>query len=196
MRTVSLGILAALAGLALSASVVTGQGAQQGAQGDAQAEDVQPLKQVKLTDRKIQGYIAAQKQLAPLTDKLEAAGEKADPALDKQIEQIAKSNGFASTEELGDVSANISIVMAGLDAKTGQFTEPPEQIRQEMAEIKQDNQMSQQDKDRAIAQMQKALKVAAPLKFKENVTLVKKYQKQLDEVMSEDGQKQPGSGQK
>ena len=99
MRTVSLGILAALAGLALSASVVTGQGAQQGAQGDAQAEDVQPLKQVKLTDRKIQGYIAAQKQLAPLTDKLEAAGEKADPALDKQIEQIAKSNGFASTEE-------------------------------------------------------------------------------------------------
>ena len=197
MRTVSLGMLAALAGLAVSASVVMGQGAQQGgAQGDKQAANVQPLKQVKLTDKKIQGYIAAQKQLAPLADKLQAAGEKADPALDKEIEQIAKGNGFASTEELGEVSANISIVMAGLDAKTGQFTEPPDQIRKEMAEIKQDTQMSQQDKDEAIAHMQKALKVAAPVKFKENVSLVKKYQKKLDEVMSEDAREQPGSEQK
>jgi hypothetical protein len=33
--------------------------------------------------------------------------------------------------------------------------------------------------------MQEALKVAAPLRFKENVALVKKYQKELDQVLGQ-----------
>jgi hypothetical protein len=179
MRTIWLAMLGVFAALGLLASYGMAQGQQQG-------ESEQQFKQVKLTEKKVQGFIAAQKQLAPLASKLEASADKADPALEKQVEQIAKSNGFSTVDELGEVGANISLVLAGLDSKTGQFTEPPELIRKEMEAIKQDQQMSQEDKDQALKEMQEALKTATPVQFKENVALVKKYQKQLDEVLPQE----------
>ena len=176
MRTMWLRALAAFAGLGLMISSGVAQGQKPG-------EPEPGFKQVRLTDKQVQAFISAQKQLEPLSSKLEAAGDKADPALQKQVEQIAKSNGFASVEELGDISANISIVLAGLDPKTGQFTEPPELLRKEIESVKQDKQLPQKDKDQALAELQEALKSAAPLQFKENVAVVKKYQKDLDQVL-------------
>ncbi len=183
MRTVWLGMLAVIAGVGLLAS--SGM-----AQGQAQGESEPRFKQVKLTEKKVQGFISAQKQLAPLSSKLEASADKPDPALQKQVEQIARSNGFSTVDELDEVSANISLVFAGLDAQTGQFTEPPDLIRKEMEAIKQDKQMSQEDKTQALTEMQQVLKTATPLQFKENVALVKKYQKQLDEVIGQESEPQ------
>jgi len=161
------------------------------AQGQTQGGNEPQFKQVKLTEKKVQGFISAQKQLAPLASKLdEASADKPDPALQKQVEEIAKSNGFSTVEELGEVGANVSLVLAGLDAKTGQFTEPPELIRKEIEAIKQDKQMPQKERDEALSEMQEALKTATPLQFKENVALVKKYQKQLAEVTQESEQQQ------
>lgn len=164
-----------LAGLVLLAAPAIAQ-SQKDDQGQGQ------FKQIKLTEKQVKDFISAQKQLAPLASKLESAGDKPDPALQKQVEQIAKSNGFSSLDEFDVVGGNISLVLAGLDPQTGQFTEPPEMIKRDIEEIKQDKQMSQSDKDEALAQMQDALKRAAPLQFKENLALVKKYQKELDEV--------------
>jgi len=182
MRRTSLAILTLLAGFALSTPSIAQSGQQEGGN--------QKLKQVKLTEKQVKSFISAQKQLAPLASKLEGGGDKPDPALQGQLEQIAKSNGFGSFEELDDVAANVSMVLAGLDPQTGQFTEPPEQIKKDMDEIKQDKQMSQQDKDQALSEMQEALKNASPLQFKENVVLVKKYQKELDQVLQAEPTKQ------
>jgi hypothetical protein len=183
MRTIWFGKLAVLAWLALLATSAVAQNK------DGQEQ----LKQIKLTEKQVQDFISAQKQLAPLASKLESAGDKPDPALQKQIEQIAKGNGFATLDEFDNVAVNISLVLAGLDPQSGQFTEPPEQIKKEIDELKQDKQMSQQDKDQALAEMQEALQRAAPLQFKENVAVVKKFQKQLDEVIPQEAEKQePG----
>src|SRR5262245_26290825 len=157
-------------------------------------EGEQSLKQVKLTEKQVQSFISAQKQIAPFASKLEAAGDKIDPALQSQVEKIAKSNGFESLDELGDVGANISMVLCGLDPQTGQFTELPDLIKKDMEELKQNKQMPQKDKDKAVADMQEALKTAAPLKFKENVALVKKYQKQLDQVLGQEDEQQKKDG--
>jgi hypothetical protein len=190
MRTMWIRALAAFAGLGLIISSGVAQGQKPG-------EPEPAFKQMRLTDKQVQGFISAQKQLAPLSSKLEAAGEKSDPALQKQVEQIAKSNGFSSVEELGDVSANISIVLAGLDPKTGQFTEPPELLRKEIESVKQDKQLPQKDKDQAVAELQAALKAATPLQFKENIAVVKKYQKDLDQVLgSQDAEQQQGPAKK
>ena len=183
MRTKWLATLALFAGLGLIASLAMAQSQTQG-QGEQQ------FKQVKLTEKKVQGLIAAQKQLAPLSSKLGAPADKADPALGKQVEDIAKSNGFATVDELGEVSANISLVLAGLDTKTGQFTEPPDLIRKEMEAVKQDKQLSQEDKNQALKEMQEALRTATPLQFKEIVALVKRYQKELDDVLPQEDQQQ------
>jgi hypothetical protein len=188
MRTIWLGKLAVLAGLALFAASAVAQNQKDGEQGQ--------LKQIKLTEKQVRDFISAQKQLAPLASKLESAGDKPDPALQKQIEQITKSNGFSTLDEFDDVAANISLVLGGLDPQSGQFTEPPDQLRKDIEELKQDKQMSQKDKDQALAEMQAALKSAAPLQFKENVAVVKKYQKELDEVTPQEAEKQEQPGKK
>jgi hypothetical protein len=188
MATTWLKAVAAFAALGIMIASPLAQGQKQ--------EEAEQFKQVRLTEKQVKAFISAQKQLAPLSSKLEASGDKADPALQKQVEQIAKSNGFASVEELGDVSANISIVLAGLDPKTGEFTEPPELIRKEIEALKQDKQAPQKEKDQALAEMQAALKAAAPLQFKENVAVVRKYQKDLDQVLGQDSDQQQGPAKK
>jgi hypothetical protein len=185
MRTIWLAKLAAFAGLVLLAGSAIAQ--------NKDGQDQWQLKQIKLTEKQVRDFISAQKQLAPLASKLESAADKPDPALQQQIEQITKSNGFSTLDEFDDVAANISLVLAGLDPQSGQFTEPPDQIKKEIDELKQDKQMSQKDKDQVLAQMQEALKRAAPLQFKENVAVVKKYQKELDEVTPQEAETQEPS---
>jgi len=187
MRTIWLGKLAVLGGLALFAASAIAQSQKDG-------QDQSQFKQIKLTEKQVRDFISAQKQLAPLASKLEGAADKPDPAVQKQIEQIAKSNGFSTLDEFDDVAANISLVLAGLDPQSGQFTEPPDQIKKDIDELKQDKQLSQKDKDEALAEMQEALKRVAPLQFKENVAVVKKHQKELDQVTpaQETGNQQPG----
>ena len=172
MRTMWRGRLAILAMLAFFAPAAVAQSQNDG----------QPIKQIKLTDKQVQNFISAQKQLAPLASKLEAAGDKPDPELQSQLEKIAKGAGFSSLDDFDDVAANVSLVLSGLDPKTGQFTEPPEQIKKDMEEVRQDKQMPQKDKEQVLAEMQEALKTAAPLQFKENVAVVKKFQKELDQL--------------
>jgi hypothetical protein len=182
MRTIWLGKLAVLAGLALFATSAIAQSQKDG-------QDQSQVKQIKLTEKQVRDFISAQKQLTPLASKLESAADKPDPALQKQVEQITKSNGFSTLDEFDDVAANISLVLAGLDPQ-GQFTEPPDQIKKDIDELKQDKQLSQKDKDQALAELQEALKSAAPLQFKENVAVVKKYQKELDQVTPQEAEKQ------
>ena len=183
MRTIWFGRLAVLVGLALIAGSAIAQNQKDG-------QDQGQFKQIKLTEMHVRAFISAQKQLAPLASKLESAADKPNPELQKQIEGIAKSNGFSTLDEFDDVAANISLVLAGLDPQSGQFTEPPDQIKKDIEELKQDTQVSQKDKDQALAQMQEALKRAAPLQFKENVAVVKKYQKELDQVIPQDAENQ------
>lgn len=186
MRTISLGKFAVLAGLALFAASAIAQSQKDG-------QDQQQLEQIKLSEKQVKDFISAQKQLAPLASKLENADDKPDPALQSQVEKIAKSNGFSTLDEFDNVAANISVVLAGLDPQTGQFTEPPDQIKRDIDELKQDKQMPQKDKDQALAEMQEALKKAAPLKFKENVAVVKKFQKEFDQIAPQEADKQePG----
>jgi hypothetical protein len=189
MRTMWLATLAGLVGLGLFA--VSGM-----AQSQKPNEDGQKFKQMKLTEKQVQSFISAQKQLAPLSSKIEASGDKPDPALESELEQIAKKNGFSTLDELGDVSANISMVLAGLDSKTGKFTELPDLIKKDMEELRQNKEMSQKDKDEALSDMREAMKTAAPLQFKENVAVVKKYQKELDQAFGQEQEKQQGPAKK
>jgi hypothetical protein len=180
MKTVWLWTLTVLTGLAVFGPAVM-------AQSQKESEGQQQIQQIRLTETKVQSFISAQKQLTPLAGKLEAAGDKPDPALQSQLEQIAKSNGFSSLDELDVVALNIALVLDGLDPQTGQFMERSEQIKKDMDELKQDGQISQKDKDQALSQMQEELKSAAPLQFKENVALVQKYQKDLDQAVQQEG---------
>ena len=92
MRPVGLWTLAVMIGLAMLGPSVVAQGAKE-------SERQQQVKQIKLTEKQVQSYIAAQKELTAITDKMEgAAAEKPDPKM-----QADRSVASASIGELLDL---------------------------------------------------------------------------------------------
>src|SRR5262245_56451498 len=149
--------------------------------GAATAQAIQPTKQIKLTEKHIQGFVAAYPDMAKLYESSDP--DKPDPKLQTQAEAVAKKNGFASLGEYDDVTANISMVMSGIDPQTKKFTEPPEILKQEIAALKADKTIPEADKKEELAELEAALKVARPVQFKENIALVLKYYDKLSPLM-------------
>src|SRR5262249_14033051 len=87
--------------------------------------------------------------------------------------------------EYDNVSTNITMIMSGIDLRTKQFTEPPEQIKKDIAALKADKSVSEAEKKDDLAQLKEALKTAKPIQFKENIALVLKYFDKLSPLMQE-----------
>ena len=107
--------------------------------------------------------------------------------MEAQAETVAKKNGFASLAEYDVVSMNILMIMSGIDQQTKKFTEPPEQIRKEIAALKADKSVPDAEKKEDLAQLEAALKDAKPVQFKENIALVLKYLDKLPLLIQEHG---------
>jgi hypothetical protein len=150
---------------------------------DTGAAIAQEVKQIKLTEKRIQGFMAASKDIAKLYDG--ADPDKPDPKVEAQAGAIAKKSGFASLAEYEEVSMNIAMIMYGIDPQTKKFTEPPEQIKKEIAALKDDKSVPEAEKREDLAQLEAALKDAKPIQFKENIALVLKYFDQLVPFMQE-----------
>ena len=82
---------------------------------------------------------------------------------------------------------NISMIMSGIDQQTKRFTEPPEQIKQQIAALKADKSLPEAQKKEDLAQLEAALKDAKSIQFKDNIGLVLKYFDRLTELMQEQG---------
>ena len=83
----------------------------------------QEVKQIKFTEKHMQGFIAVSEEMAKLYDG--ANLDKPDAKLEAQAEALVKKNGFANLAEYDDVSMNIAMIMSGIDPQTKKFTEPP-----------------------------------------------------------------------
>jgi hypothetical protein len=147
--------------------------------------NAQELKQIKLTEKHIQSFIAAHEEMTKLYEA--TSPDKPDPKRDAQAEAIVKRNGFGSLDEHSIVTMNILMILSGIDPQTKQFTEPPEQIRRDIAAIKAEKSIPEAEKKQVLAQLEVALKDARPIQFKENVALVIKYYDQLPPLMHEQG---------
>lgn len=141
----------------------------------------QEIKQIKLTEKQVQSYIAAQPDLTAITAKIKS--DKPEPKIIAEVEAAAKKHGFASLDELDTVSANVSIVFSGIDPKTKSFSQPPEAIKQEIAAINADKSIPEKERKQALAELNAALKQAKPIQFPENIELVTKYYEKIDATM-------------
>jgi hypothetical protein len=150
---------------------------------DHSTATAQAVKQIKLTDKHIQGFMAAYDDIAKLY--YGANPDKPDPKVEAQAAALAKKNGFASLAQYNDVSTNITMIMSGIDPQTKSFTEPPEQIKNEIAGLKADKSVPEAAKKEGLTQLEAALKNAKPIQFKENIALVLKYFDQLAPFMQE-----------
>jgi hypothetical protein len=154
---------------------------------DPGAATAQEVKQIKLTEKQIQGFMAAYEDMAKVYDG--ANQDKPDPKVETQAEAVAKKNGFASLAQYDDVLMNITMIMSGIDAQTKKFTEPPEQIKNEIVALKADKSVPEAEKKEGLTQLEALLKNARPIQFKENIALVLKYFDQLAPIMQEQDSK-------
>jgi hypothetical protein len=162
---------------AVGASLVFGAVAQ-----EPEPKD-EPIKQIKLTEAQVKSFIAAQPDLAGVAPKLQEAGDNIDAGLQTELDALAKKHGFASFSELDDVAANISIVMAGLDSKSGAFTEPVEALKKELADVTGDASIPDADKKQLIAELNDAINSTPRLEHLENVELVKEHRAEIEKAL-------------
>ena len=152
---------------------------------DPGAAIAQEVKQIKLTEKHVQGFIVVSEHMAQLYHG--ANPDRPDPKLEVQAEALVKKNGFASLAEYDDVSMNIAMIISGIDQQTKKFTEPPDQIKSEIASIKANKSIPEPQKKEDLVQLETALKDTKPIQFKENIALVLKYFDKLSELMAEQG---------
>jgi hypothetical protein len=142
------------------------------------------VRQIKLTDKHVEGFVNAQKDMTAIADKIQGnAAEKPDPKIQAELEVIAKKHGFASFAEYDDVAANISMVMAGIDPQTKKFTEPQVAIQKEIEEVTADTSIPEKEKKQMLEELNDALKTAQPIQNPGNVELVTKFWDKIDAVL-------------
>jgi hypothetical protein len=144
----------------------------------------QTVKQIKLTDKHIESFIAAQKDMTVIAEKMQGTpNDKPDPAIQAELETVAKKHGFTSFNDYDEVSSNIAMIMAGFDPVTKQFTEPRAAIEKEIKEVTADSRIPDNDKKQMLVELNEALKAAEPIKNAGNIELIKKNFEKLDAAL-------------
>ena len=146
------------------------------------------VKQMALTEKQVEGVLAAQKDMDAIIEKL-PENAKPDPKITAQLEAVAKKNGFASYDEYNDVVENISLVLGGFDPATKKYVGSDAVIKAQIAQVQADKKMSPKDKKEALADLNEALKSPAPaIENKGNIDLVAKYYDKLADALGGDQQ--------
>jgi hypothetical protein len=179
------GIACLATGLAiLSTGCALAQAKQAPSMQMAQAQPAPPpLKQMALTDKQIDGVIAAQKDIDAITQKLPPNVAPSQKAI-AQLDSVAKKNGFASYDDYNDVVDNISLVLSGFDPTTKKYVGFDAATKAQIAQVQANKQMSAKDKKDALTELNESLKSPPPpVANKGNIDLVGKNYDKLADVL-------------
>ena len=186
--TSAIAIVTADSALAQSAQTPSGQMAPTPQAAPPPAQQPTAVRQVALTDKHIDGVLAAQKEMDAITEKL-PENARPDPNITAQLEAVARKNGFASYDEYNTIVDNISMVLAGFDPATKKYIGVEAVIKSQIAEVQADKKMPPRDKKEALADLNDALKSPAPqIENKGNIELVAKYYDKLADALGNDEQ--------
>jgi hypothetical protein len=170
LRTVA--VAALVCGIGLSGAL---------AQGSSEASD---FKQVKLDNKMVESFIAAQKDVADFAQKNPAQqGDKPDAKTQAELDAIAKKHGFSNFADFDDVGFNITMVLSGIDKDSGKFTDPIVSIKQEIEDVTADKNIPEKEKKQILEELNESLKNTPPLQYPENVEVVKQYREKIEQVL-------------
>jgi hypothetical protein len=159
--------------------------AKQQAAPPPQAQEAPAVKQIALTEKQIEGVLAASKDVDAITDKI-PDNAKPDPKVDAQLDAVAKKYGFASYDDYNNVVDNISLVLGGFDPATKKFVGAEAVLKAQIAQLQADKKMPAKDKKEALADLNEALKSPPPaIENKGNIDIVAKYYDKLAEALGE-----------
>jgi hypothetical protein len=153
------------------------------ATGAAALDDEFDIPQFKLTAEQIKGLVAAQPELAAMAERLEKLEDDSDVSVQKELNGIAEKHGFKDFDELDDVSANVQLVLDGIDPETGEYSDPLIGLKEELEEVKADKELPKEERKALIEELEEAMTALPPLKYKENVELVQEHQKLIQKAL-------------
>ncbi|MBV1692952.1 MAG: hypothetical protein KGP27_00665 [Hyphomicrobiales bacterium] len=143
-----------------------------------------PFRQIKLTEKMVSGFIAAQPDMLAIAEKLQGSGTDApDAKMQAELEAAAKKHGFKDFSEYDDAAANITMIMMAIDPQSGKFTDPVDAIKADIEQLKGDTTISDKERKQRIEEFEEELKLTERIKFPENVELIQKNQAKLAEVL-------------
>ncbi|MEO1280925.1 MAG: hypothetical protein AAFV69_04230 [Pseudomonadota bacterium] len=140
-------------------------------------------KQVPLTEQAVQSVIAAQPDIKAFAKTLKSPGAELNEEQEKAINEIAKKHGFASFDDLEDATTTISMVLASIDPKTGEFVEPKKILQQELQDIKADKDLADEERKILIEELEAAIASDPNVEHVENIKLVQKFKDDLDKAL-------------
>jgi hypothetical protein len=140
--------------------------------------------QIKLTEKHVEAFIAAQKEMSALLEKTQSAvfSGQVNTQYQAELEVVTKKNGFKNFAEYEAVAANISMVMAAMDPQTGVFTDPRAAINKEIENASTDKTIPDREKKALLKELNEALKSAEFIEFPSNIELVQKYRDKINVV--------------
>jgi len=137
-------------------------------------------KQIALTEKQIEGVLAAKKDF-------DAIGDKRPSDVPAELNAVAKKYGFASYADHETVVDNIKLVLAGVDPATKKYVGEEAVIKAGIARVQADKKMSAEDKKEALDELKEALKSPSPaVTFKANIDLVVKHYDKLAAALADD----------
>jgi len=140
-----------------------------------------PVKQIKLSEKQVEGFIAAHKDMAEAFDK--TSTEKSEAAAQAQLDSIAKKFGFKDHSEYDDVASNIAMVMFGIDPQTKAFTDPPTLAKRELDDAIADKTLPEKERKQLVEELTEQLKAVQPIMHPGNIELVKKYYDKIEPLL-------------
>jgi len=152
----------------------------------AQQQQAPALKQIALTDKQLDGVLAAQKDMDAITEKL-PENTAPDQKVIARLDEVAKKHGFVSYDDYNNVVDNISLVLGGFDPATKKYVGPEAVIKAQIAQVQADKKMPAKEKKEAVDGLNEALKTPAPqIENKGNIDLVGKYYDKLVAALGDD----------
>ena len=134
--------------------------------------------QIKLTEKHVEGYIAAQKDMSAVVEKMMQGAvfsNRANARYEAELKAVTKKHGFKNFAEYEAVATSIFLVMAAIDSQTKVFTDPPAAIQQELEDVTAANNIPNSEKKKLLRSLTLALKAARHIQFPTNIELVQKY---------------------
>jgi hypothetical protein len=143
-----------------------------------------PPKQIALSEKQVLAFIAAQKDVQPILEKIQGpSADELPPPIKAELEAAARKHGFKDFNDYDEVTTNITMVMTAIDPKTKVFTEPAIAIKEEIEEVTANKDLPPQEKKQMLDELNEALKSAQPIQFSNNIELVRKHYDKIDEAL-------------
>jgi hypothetical protein len=150
----------------------------------AEQQEQQAPNQIQLNAKQVESFISSVKDISALIEKIESSAQgNPTPQQMASLDAIAKKHGFKDFSEYEDVADSISVVMSGIDPQTKQFTQPPEFLKKQIAQVQADKSIDAKERKGILQDLNEQLKTAQTVKFPGNITLVLKYYDKLEAAM-------------